>query len=128
MITLHLAATCSSAPVVKVIVEAGAGSVDINACDSLNQTPLHYAAFWNDDVNVVQILLSKGADVKAMNKWQCTPLHLAAARNNSNAEVISVLVEAGADVDARDCNKQTPLHFAVYKLQNVPNRKRYLSF
>ena len=118
MTTLHLAAKCSSGPVVREIVEAGDGIVYINTCDSWNQTPLYYAAKYNDDVNVVQILLSKGADVKAMNKWQRTPLHKA-VRNNSNAEVISFLVEAGADVDARDGDKQTPLHWAFSKLQNV---------
>ena len=117
MITLHLAATCSSAPVVREIVEAGAGSVDINACDSGNGTPLCYAARFND-VNVVQILLSKGADVKAIDVSQLTPLHCAAL-HNSNAEVISVLVEAGAVVDARNDDKLTPLHLAVDKLQNV---------
>ena len=102
----------------KVTVEAGAGSVDINACDSVNLTPLHHAAFYNDDVNVFQILLSKGADVKAIDRWQRTPLHLA-AEYNSRPQVISVLVEAGADVDARDGDKRTPLHLAVWKLQNV---------
>ena len=71
MTTLHLASWCSSAPVVRLIVDASAGSVDINACNSENLTPLHYAAAHNDDVSVVQILLSKGADVKA--KAQSTP-------------------------------------------------------
>ena len=75
MTTLHLAARCSSAPLVREIVEASAGSVNINACDSENQTPLHHAAFWNDDINVVQILLSKGADVNANEMFQLTPLH-----------------------------------------------------
>ena len=78
---MHLAAQFTSALVVKAIFEASAGSVDVDVRDSEQQTPLHWAAHHNWDADVVQFLLSNGANVRAIDKLQETPLHKAASNH-----------------------------------------------
>ena len=76
-------------------------------------TPLHYAA-GRGDVEVVQYLLDAGANMNARDQLGRTPLHKASgAEGFSNAEVAQILVDAGADVDAADDGGWTPLRLAV---------------
>ena len=100
-------------------LKAGA---DVNARTKLNEngfggeTPLHWAATWNEDLAVVKILLEASADVHARTKMlgeldDDTPLHAAAA-HSENPAIIAVLLEAGADVHAQDMAGGTPLHSA----------------
>ena len=117
MTTLHLAVSrfgSDSVNVVKVVVEASAGSIDIDIRDSFHRTPLHWAASCNCDADVVQLLLSKGADVRAVDKLQETPLHLAVCNPfSSDAKVVQILLDNGADVNAVDKLQETPLHKAA---------------
>ena len=114
---MHLAVSrfgSDSVNVVKVVVEASAGSIDIDIRDSFHRTPLHWAAACNCDADVVQLLLSKGADVRAVDKLQETPLHLAVCNPfSSDAKVVQILLDNGADVNAVDKLQETPLHKAA---------------
>ena len=58
--------------------------------------------------DIVELLLSKGADVKAIEFGRDTPLHHA-----TTAEVVELLVAHGADVNARNHFERTPLHSAA---------------
>ena len=89
----------------------GAGS-DPMARGKSKNTPLHYAAIYNENPAVVEALLKAGADPNARNKWGSTPLHLAVG-NNENPTIIKALLNAGADVNARDRYGHAPLHAAV---------------
>ena len=63
---LHLAARFTSASVVRVIVEAGAG---VRAVDKdYMQTPLHFAAQYNPNADVI-IVLVEGGDDNAPPFW-----------------------------------------------------------
>jgi hypothetical protein len=64
-------------------------------------TPLHMAA-QGGDVELVQLLLSFGADVHARGPSRFTPLHVAA--QHGHARVVDALVAHGADVFARTEN------------------------
>ncbi|MDR3285711.1 MAG: ankyrin repeat domain-containing protein [Holosporales bacterium] len=57
------------------------------------------------------ILNSENKDVLVNAKDGWTPLHIAAARGDT--EVVQVLVGAGANKEARDRNGFTPLHIAA---------------
>ena len=92
---LHLAAWFSSASVVKVFVESGAV---VDARDSDQYTPLHYAARHNKSSDVIRALVKAGADIDARDKYQYTPLHYAARFNPS---VVKPLIECGANVAMR---------------------------
>jgi len=79
-------------------------------------TPLHRAAEAGD-VELVQSLLSGGADVNAKDDWDGgTPLHKAAAEGHR--VVAEILIASGADLEAKDDLGETPLHktfFGGYK-------------
>ena len=85
---------------------------DINVQDNKQRTPLHYAVQYNN-VDVVKLLISKGADVRAVDKEKRTLLHYAA--RNTDVDVVKMIINtSGADVKAVDKNKWTPLHIAAW--------------
>ena len=61
--------------------------------------------------DVVQILLSEGADVNELDSRRMTPLHLAVLEGH--AAVIQMLVDAGADIRAADYIGFTPSLAAI---------------
>ena len=81
-------------------------------------TPLHFAA-QNGHLEVVRLLLERGANVNAQNTdelwWRerRTPLHFAA--QNGHLDVVRLLLERGANVNAETSGVAgwTPLHFAA---------------
>ena len=105
---------------------------DINATDGDGITTLHFAAGRNEDPEVIEVLVSAGADVHAGARYRYdgsmiagfdsseefvlegwTPLHYAAA-DNSSVAVIEALLAAGANVHAIARNGATPLHAAMF--------------
>jgi ankyrin repeat protein len=65
--------------------------------EGVGTTALHWAVR-ADDVDMVRLLLSAGADASAATREGITPLSLAAV--NGSTRVTSVLLEAGANVNA----------------------------
>lgn len=74
-------------------------------------TPLLIASA-NGHEKIVDILLSKGADVKMRDERGATALHHAAQSGHS--AIVEMLINAGCDLDAVDKNKWTPLMNACY--------------
>lgn len=73
------------------------------------RTPLHCAAD-RGCVDVILVLLDRGADLEAVDKHGLTPLHGAAFKGNSGA--VSALLDHGANIDAVDDGGATPLSLA----------------
>ena len=91
MTVLHLAAWYKcSAELVQILIEAGA---DVDAVDSDQSSPLHYASGWNPAI--VPVLLEAGAKVNVLDNRQRSPLFLA-AWNKHEASVVA-LMAASAD-------------------------------
>jgi hypothetical protein len=63
------------------------------------------------DIDQVNLLISKGADVNSRNRMNWTPLHTAI--QNRRQALIEPLIAKGADVNAKNNRGQTPLHIAV---------------
>lgn len=84
----------------------------VNAADRHSgETELHRAALHND-VRMVKLLLSKGANINARKKTAETPLHVAVEENAK--EVAQVLLDRkGVDVDAQSIFGETALYRAV---------------
>ena len=80
--------------------------------DDAGNTPLHDAAYSNNNPEVITALIDAGASVGVRDDAGNTPLH-DAAYSNKNPEVITALIDAGALVDARDDAGNTPLQRAV---------------
>src|SRR4051812_5816990 len=62
-------------------------------------------------VEIIDLLVSLGADVNAQNQRKVTPLHMAA--RYGLPLVAAALLRHGADVNARDVNHETPLYRAA---------------
>lgn len=88
-----------------------AQKVDVNAPQGDGMTALHWAAS-NDDLEIAQMLLGAGANVKAETRLGAvTPLFLAC--KTGSAPMIEALLKAGADAGAPDAHGTTPLMMAA---------------
>jgi ankyrin repeat protein len=76
--------------------------------DDYEGTPLHSAAFYRD-LEMVQVLLEYGVDVKAQNRHGSTPLSFASSGNRDDPRVARLLIERGADPNTRNWRGSTPL-------------------
>ncbi len=84
-----------------------ANGADINGID---QPPLLEAGAAGNKA-MIELLLSKGAEINAASKSGETALHAATARGFKS--VVELLLAHHADVNARDKHKYTPLHRAA---------------
>jgi ankyrin repeat protein len=80
--------------------------------DRDGRTPVHNAAFANDDVEIRR-LARVGADLNAPDNRLLTPLHFAAKEYSLSAG--KRLLELGAAVDLPDMFGNSPLHTAVFE-------------
>ena len=69
------------------------GQVDAPQVDGT--TPLHRAAYRDDDREAQNVLVRAGANVKAANRYGVTPLSLACT--NGSGRMVELLLKAGAD-------------------------------
>ncbi|KAG0280352.1 hypothetical protein BGZ95_010458 [Linnemannia exigua] len=65
------------------------------------------------NVEITNLLLTKGANANARTETGTTPLHYASSKNH--LEVARILLDKGADPKLDDNNKQIPLHRAVVR-------------
>ncbi len=82
--------------------------------------PLHKAARFCHDPEVITLLIKCGAEVDAETNYKRTPLHLA-AYYNSYPKIINALLDGKANINAQDIEGSTPLHLAVKLNGNLPN-------
>src|SRR5438046_5129747 len=80
---------------VRSLLKQGA---DVNAAQGDGMTALHWAVY-KDDAEMVQMLLSAGANVAATTRInKMTPLFWAA--QNGSAQIVDMLLKAGANPNA----------------------------
>lgn len=105
---LHQAAFIGCPKSVRYFLSKG---VDINQIDTYRATPLWLAA-QNGHLEIVQLLIEKGADINAVvDDNHRTALMLAA--QNGHLEVLQLLIEKGADINAADSYHWTVLMAAT---------------
>ena len=105
---LHLASFLGQSEIVSTSLNCGA---QVDERDPTEATPLHYAAWNNEDADVVKILLMAQADPNSAYEEGRTVLHHATFKNSS-LEMISTLLAAGADVKAT-CRNGTTALFSI---------------
>lgn len=90
--------------------------------DHINHTSALFAASMGGHTDIVEFLLSLGADVAALSEMAmptysaaqssgAKPLHVAAAGGFTS--VVNLLINAGSQVDAVDDDEYTPLYYAA---------------
>ncbi|KAH8800873.1 ankyrin repeat-containing domain protein [Xylogone sp. PMI_703] len=72
----------------------------------LPSTPVN-AASSNGHVEVVKLLLEKGADITVVSKYGWTPVYAASLKGH--IKVIKLLLEKGADITTANNDGWTPL-------------------
>jgi uncharacterized protein len=80
--------------------------VDVDERAGDGATPLQWAAY-NENQEVVDLLLRKGASVNAANELGVTPLWVASS--HANAAIVARLLQAGADPNLGPATGGTPL-------------------
>ena len=95
---------------VRRLLDAGADANTRRSSAKDKPTALHIAAEAGD-VDMVGLLLDRGAKIDARDKNRFTPLHTAASKNS--ADVCSLLLDRGAKKDAEDEYGYTPIEKAV---------------
>ncbi len=108
---LHIPAGEGDLEKVKMQTE-GDGGMPVDKPDAAGQTALMYAA-QTGRIEVIEYLLSKGADINAQSGvfGLGTPLIYAASGNR--LEAIELLIDRGADIDATTSRKSTALMIAA---------------
>lgn len=107
---MHLAAYAGISWLLSKLMESGHAS-DIHSRDSLGNQPLVWAAM-NGQLQAVQLLLARGAQIAAKNNEGVTALYWAA--NNGHASIIQLLLDKGANCRPKDKIGWTPLHRAAF--------------
>jgi ankyrin repeat protein len=107
---LLIAALAGHPDVVALILEKG-GDIEIRNRGGL--TALHAAAY-GGNLDVVELLVSKGASVNdTRNFYKMSPLH--AAAEEGHADVVAFLIANKADIEAKERNGYTPLTQAGWR-------------
>ena len=108
---LQFASEKSKLDVVKVLVEVG--RVKLSSVLISGSTLLHWAVF-NDDVSVINYLISNGIDANSKDALMNTPLIIAAGKNGRSNQ-IEHLIDLGAKLNIRNKSGNTALHVATWK-------------
>ncbi|XP_075104124.1 uncharacterized protein LOC107778106 isoform X1 [Nicotiana tabacum] len=96
---LHVAVSSAHAQVVKILAAADPSASGINSGDEEGWVPLHSATS-SGNVEIVEILLSRGADVNLKNDGGRTALHYAASKGR--VKIAELLISHGAKINAKD--------------------------
>ncbi|KAF2111928.1 ankyrin repeat-containing domain protein [Lophiotrema nucula] len=94
---LHCAIESEDRSMVIDLLDSGADIECKSSQNRLEQSPLYLAAKLGQ-LSIVDLLISRGANVKSCNKYGWAPLHIAAL--NGHESTVRRMIEAGADIHA----------------------------
>ena len=115
--SLHWAVVANQVPMAKYLLDEGA---KIEGTDQDG----HYSPLMETMMlEMVELLVSRGANVNAVSKFSYTPLMKAVSnfpkpdlKEKDNVKIINLLLDKGAKMDTPDGNGTTPLMWAVQKI------------
>lgn len=105
MNTLMCSAKAGTVKIAAKILARGEPKTALSALNENRQTVLHFAAS-TGRADMIQFLLSKGAEVNVKDIDGNTPLHMSMLGNSALA--VKLLLSAGADTNAENAKNQTP--------------------
>jgi ankyrin repeat protein len=121
MTALHYAVISSNLTVARHLIDHGA---DFKRLDPTGHSPLHLAAHYAKDSQILELLLTK-VEIDECDLDGITALHSAAIA--SNAVSARYLLERGADINRPDKSDRTPVHVAAAFAKNVDFFKIFLT-
>lgn len=95
-------------PATQTLLDQGA---DVSIQDLQGNDALRHAVISKTSVDIIRLLINKGANVNLPDSERITPLILAAKCDN--AEAAKLLIDRGADILAEDHDCQTALRYAA---------------
>ena len=107
---LIAAARNGYARIVKVLLDDNA---DVNATDKYGRSALLESARFAKDMEVITLLVKRGADINAVDNDRNTALSLAAASHLDPVEVVRGLLKLGADSSMKNFDGMTPIQIAA---------------
>ena len=93
---------------VKTLLEKNPGLLELKGING--RTPI-FLAVTGDHVEIVELLINKGANLNALDKSKRNCLHLACYGRNE--KIIQMLIKGGIDINAMDEMGHKPYDFAV---------------
>ena len=111
---LHYASEFNRGSLIQAVASLCGSHLMVNPRCKAGWTPL-YTACHHNNIDVVKLLLTLGADTKLTTIYGKSPLHAAAGRGF--VSIVQVLLDAGADGKMQCSAGMTPLHDAAYKEQ-----------
>ncbi|KAL5115233.1 putative ankyrin-repeat protein [Pleosporales sp. CAS-2024a] len=120
---VHWAVAFNHVSIVRILVQDG--GFDADAADGSAWTPLMMACSRKDAEAIVDVLLSKDADVNAKNNNGQTALHFCASKSNLDIARTLLSQKPPASARVKDKRGQLPLHRAA-AVGNVPMIKALL--
>lgn len=107
---LHGAAACGHKEMARWLIERGS---PVNAVTVEMTTPLMQASLAGQ-LEVARLLIAKGADIEARNRYGRTALILV-GRERGDVEMAKLLLDAGAGINAADRSGDTALDLAAWR-------------
>ena len=114
---LHWAVIADQLAMAKYLLDEGA------LVDGTDEYGKYTPLMETSSLEMVQLLIARGANVNARNNFNYTALHKAVSNfmkpdaNEKNCEkILKILFDKGAEINAQDGNGTTPLMYAVQKM------------
>lgn len=99
------AACTGSVGIARMLIHAGA---DINLCDARGKSPLSWAVYPGDKIDIVKLLIGLGANVNQQTFVEgATPAHLVFFHDSHS--ILEHLIRAGADLTIKNAKGETSL-------------------
>lgn len=97
---------------VEMILDAGA---NLEFENKKKETVLAFAVY-RGQVEVVRLLLKRGADIHHRDMWHFTPLLRSAHLNPAGiTDILRLLIDSGANLEDKQSDNFTALHFAMWE-------------
>jgi cytohesin len=108
------AAASGQVEAVQTLLNAGA---QVDELGRHNRGPLHWAAMYHDNVDVIRLLLEVGTEIDGQQFADCMPLHIAILQGREDS--VRALLDAGAPVTGLDGDDLSPLCSAIFHNQSA---------
>ena len=107
MTGLHIAWSRGDLAAAEIFLDAGS---DLSKTDKLGRTALHFAASIGTNLELIELLINKGANVNSQSSGGETPLMKAISFDNADAA--KCLLEKGADAEIENTMNRNSYSFA----------------